>query len=179
MVRFGWLYKDHQETTYSDLFKEVTRALNLSMEYFLEWKKFYFNVYRLIGKFNGNIQRRFHDLNRNAFYFKVENDKCEPLLTLEELRVLNCMFENHDFRPRNIEKLVGILKLAILYFLHKTNPSIEHSLFEKERILKICIGGVSSPLNIDLKRNVIQADGRMNIAYDGGKLWFPLNLTIL
>jgi uncharacterized radical SAM superfamily Fe-S cluster-containing enzyme len=184
MVRFGWLYKNPQTTTRSDIFKELARSLDLSLEYFYELKKFYLNIYKLIGKTMGKkIQKNFYDLNRNAFFFRVKNRKCKPIFNYSELKHFNKMFEEGILNSTLIRTIYKTAKIGGLYFLHKINPSLEHLFFRNGRILKICVGGVSFPSNLDLCRQRIHGDGILNIAYDGGKFkplpWFPANITIV
>ena len=179
MLRFGWLFNENQKTTFSDIFKEVAKSLNLNLEYFLEWKKLYFNIYRLMRKIGGEkVGLMLGDTNRNAFYFKAENGKLKPLIELEELKKLNFSLEKSKFGFINLLKLNKLHKFIFLHLFHRVKVQIYHEILKKEKILKICMGGISSPLNIDLKRNVAHAEGKTNIAYDGGKIWLPLNVTV-
>jgi hypothetical protein len=101
------------------------------------------------------------------------------------------MLEKYDLKFINMKGLTKIMRLIILYFFHRINPSIEHFLFKKERILKICVGGITSPANIDLYRNIILGEGslistnkKLNLAYNGGKPrgklppWFPVHKLV-
>jgi len=179
IIKFACLNMDFIRTLYfiplsrvltpSDICKEVAKALRVRTDYFIEWRKFYFNAYKLLGKLGKRIQKNFSDLSRLAFLIKVENGKPKPLLSIKEIKELNSFLENPiRIRPRYI---IRLLKLLILYFSHRGDSLVKERILRKEKILKICINEIVGPFNIRLKKNTTLGDYK--IAYDGGLIKIP------
>jgi len=159
-IWFSCLYPS--TTTCSDIYKELIKYLNVSMKYFYEWKRLYFNTFKSIGKFFGkDLQQKFTEFTRTAFLFDTKDG---------------------EFNPIYIKEYKKMIKLIISYILRKSNLSPLQ--FRKVRVMRICVGGIVTPDNIDLCRRLVWTDGivklKKPIAGDGGlfePLRLPLHLT--
>ena len=138
MVWFGALHEENPDTTQSDIMKVIMKEYGIPFEYFVEWRKLKYNVYKHRKFFNNWIGGEFLI---DTYSFKINRNKIEPLLEVEELKKIN----------KNL--LRGVVKKELLsILLHRFDLRISHFLQKKSKIIRIWIGGIQSAKNYDLKR---------------------------
>jgi molybdenum cofactor biosynthesis enzyme MoaA len=139
----------------SELYKKVSMALNIDVQYFIELKRLHFNSYRLAKKLLGKkIESRFKTLLSNIFVFKIEKSKCKPLFSIKELKEINSILEKIIIPEKKIVNVISLLincfKLKKLmwpfikyYILRPSNLPIFHLLHKHKKYLKISLCEVS------------------------------------
>jgi uncharacterized radical SAM superfamily Fe-S cluster-containing enzyme len=160
----------NSKTTQSDILKKIAEEIDGNIEFFAEYKKFRIKAYKLLHKMCDGITKwEFDDLLFDNFPFKFSNQKLKPLILYNQLEEINSMLEEIEFKGKfqtllillkNFKKLFKIMNLFFTYFLNKISLSLGNLIRKKTKIIKISIGGILAPSNIDLCRFPVMIDSK-------------------
>jgi len=166
-IWFGCMnQKEKTITTKSDVWKVIEKEYNIPIDYVIEEWRLRYLINRLSGKFFGEKgMRAFTAINHNSIYTVINQDSINTLFKLKELKKMNNVLE----KSLNTNKGVSILNIMgnLKCFLNKGSFKLFKSLFlsrfsvehaskniNKQKIIRLRVGGVSESYTADLMRTV-------------------------
>jgi uncharacterized radical SAM superfamily Fe-S cluster-containing enzyme len=153
--------------TMSDLIKSIELQFdNITMDDFIEFKRFRFNAYKLIQKFFGKKYGKNMSFEPSlSCFFKVKGNSIEPLINYKELKKINYIIEN-SIKDSKFKTFINIImnlpfNKSLLYFLllglsskFNFSKSFEKSFFFKN-ILKIDFSELCTLINADFRERIV------------------------
>jgi uncharacterized radical SAM superfamily Fe-S cluster-containing enzyme len=167
-IRFSTLYprdesRKNERITSSDIIKILEVDCGIKMEYFIESKRFYYNIYKLVGKFSKRLQTKFNYLVQDNVYLKVKTGNYTPLFSINYLKKLNWLLEKTLSEKNRIKSLISLIRnaptflnrellkfglMAVFNFFNLPKAS----LYKRRDLLIIKVGDVHKATVEDLKR---------------------------
>jgi len=179
-VTFSQLYtgnlKIKEKITSSDILKIIEKTTGIKSEQFMEEKRFYFNIHKLLEFLNKNAQKIFPSLRENLIYLKVKGKKYEPLFPSSKLKEMNKViemaltrkskFKSLMFLIKNIKTFLnrGLITLALIFISSRFNFQKASVKSNSHNILKIRVNNVVSSFNEDLNR-ILSVGNRGPVPY--------------
>ena len=90
--------KDYKEYTMSSsrLYKLVSESIGIDLDYFIESKRFRYNMYNLFERISRKYSVSHRMLAYEKYFFEIDGDKLKPVVSVAELRRLNDLLEIRD-----------------------------------------------------------------------------------